>query len=348
MLPPWRRQPPPPPRFPRLTIGLVADELTRSCLAPECHLVDLTPRNFARRLRERRPDLLFVESAWRGLDDSWKFRIASYPDHPERTNADLVRLVEDARALGIPAVFWNKEDGLHFERFIGSARLFDRIFTVDAGCIERYRARLGPQQHVELLPFAVQPSIHGFLGIGERRPDACFVGTYDTNIHPARLVRQEMLLRTAAAVMGLTAINRNSDRRGPNFRFPPWPGLREEKRIPHEQTADVYRSHLVSLNVNTIEDSPTMFSRRLIEILASGGLAVTTPAASVEAMFPGCCHVVATEDEARPLFERLHRHGYDARDREMIERAAHLVHGRHTYAQRIRQVLAAVGLDRLA
>ena len=62
----------------------------------------------------------------------------------------------------------------------------------------------------DVMPFAVQPAIHAFQGIGERAPDACFVGTYDRNIHPSRLARQDMLLRCAAEEMGLTAIDRNS------------------------------------------------------------------------------------------------------------------------------------------
>lgn len=341
-------RPLPAPRGPHaaLRVGLVADELTRSCLAHECRIVDLTPSNFRRVLRAQRPDLLFVESAWKGLGESWKFRLAAYPDHPERTNADLVALVAHARELGIPAVFWNKEDGIHFERFIGSAALFDTVFTVDAGCVPRYRERLGASVHVDVMPFAVQPAIHAFQGIGERAPDACFVGTYDRNIHPARLARQDMLLRCAAEEMGLTAIDRNSNRRGTNYRYPDWRGLRVQGRVPHDRTAEVYRRHRASLNVNTIEDSPTMFSRRLIEILGSGGLAVTTPALAVDTLFPGCCHVVDDEAAARALFARLHRDGYSAADRDMIEHAAALVHGRHTYGRRIEQVLDAIGRPR--
>lgn len=327
----------------RLHVALVADDLTRSCLQHECRITDLTPANFASVLRRQRPDLLFVESAWAGLSNCWKFRIAAYPGHPERDNSDLVRLVQCARQLGIPAVFWNKEDGIHFERFLGSARLFDTIFTVDAACVPRYRERLGEHVHVGVLPFAVQPAIHSFSGLGERTPDACFVGTYDRNIHPGRLARQDMLLEPAAATLGLTAIDRNSHRRGANYRYPPWPGLRVRPRVTHERTAEVYKSHLVSLNVNTIEDSDTMFSRRLIEILACGGLAVSTPARAIDTLFKDCCHVVSTREEAVALFERLSRDGYSAQDREMIMSASALVLGEYTYARRLDTVLDAIG-----
>lgn len=335
--------PQPTGRHAQLRVALVADEITRSCLAHECRLVDLAPQSFESTLRRQRPDFLFVESAWQGRRDAWKFRIASYADHPERNNADLVRLVAAARDLGIPAVFWNKEDGVHFERFIDSARLFDIVFTVDATCIGRYRERLGNEVRLGVLPFAVQPALHGFSGIGERAPEACFVGTYNRHIHPGRLARQDMLLETAAAILGLTAIDRNSNRRGPNFRYPAWPGLSVRPRLPHDRTAEVYKSHLVSLNVNTVEDSDTMYSRRLIEILACGGLAVSTPSRAIDAMFKDCCHMVSMREEAQALFERLRREGYGARDREMIATASSLVLREHTYARRLDTVLDALG-----
>lgn len=321
---------------------MVADELTRTCFLDELEVLDLTPSNVESVLRQR-PDLLFVESAWQGLRDAWKYRIAAYPGHPERNNDDLARLFARARELGIPSVFWNKEDGVHFERFIDSARLADVILTVDESCIERYRAIVGPRVKLGTLPFAVQPRLHAFDGIDERRRGACFVGSYGSHIHDGRRARTDQLLRCAAPTLGLTVYDRNSDRRGAHYRYPPLVGMRIRPKIDHRRTAAIYKSHLVSLNVNTIENSPTMFSRRLIEILACGGLAVTTPALAVDRLFADYCHVVNGEDEARTLFERLARDGYSALDREMMQAGAEHVLAHHTYAQRIDAILDAVG-----
>jgi len=326
--------------FARLTLGLVSDELTRTCLAHECRVLDLTPANCEDVLWRQRPDLVFVESAWAGTGNRWKYRVAAYPGHPERNNADLARLVATARDLRIPTVFWNKEDGVHFERFIDSARLFDVILTVDSNCIPRYRAQVPAGVQVAPLPFAVQPALHHFTGIDPRREGACFVGSYSQHIHDARRERQDMLLETAAATLGLTVHDRNSDRRGAHYRYPEFPGLRVRPKVPHERTAAVYRSHLVSLNVNTIEDSETMFSRRLIEILACGGLAVTTPALAIEHLFKDFCHVVRSRDEAQALFERLAREGYLPRERDMMEAGARHVVRHHTYAQRLETIVA--------
>lgn len=327
-----------------LKIALVADELTRTCLSRECRVLDLTPNNFERTLRTGRPDLVFVESAWQGWRNAWKFRIAAYPDHPERSNADLARLVQSARDMGIPTVFWNKEDDVHFDRFIASAKLFDAIFTVDASCIPRYRAVVGADVHVDALPFAVQPAIHSFTGIDEAaRRGASFVGSYSRHIHDARRDRQDMLLEAAAESLGLTVYDRNSDRRGGHYRYPAFAGLKVHPKVPYARTAAIYKSHLASLNVNTIENSPTMFSRRLIEILACGGLAVSTPALAIEHLFKDFCHVVGDAQAARELFARLARDGYSARDREMMRAGAEHVLAHHTWAQRLESVLDAVG-----
>jgi len=327
-----------------LKVALVADELTHTCLRQSSRTLDLTPANLEGALRRERPDLVFVESAWQGWRNRWKYRIAAYPDHPDRNNQDLRRLANVARDLRIPTVFWNKEDGVHFDRFIDSAKLFDAIFTVDASCVPRYRAVVGDGVHVEALPFAVQPAIHAFTGIDEAaRRGASFVGSYSRHIHDARRVRQDVLLEAAAATLGLTVYDRNSDRRGGHYRYPDFAGLKVHPKVPYARTAAIYKSHLASLNVNTIEDSETMFSRRLIEILACGGLAVSTPALAIDHMFRDWVHVVDGAEVARELFTRLARDGYSPRDREMMRGGAEHVLAHHTWSHRLDTILDAIG-----
>ncbi len=323
----------------RLRVGLVSDELTRSCLHHECTVLDLTPSNYRSVFRRQRPDLVFVESAWNGLHNSWKYGIAAYPSHPERTNARLRQLVAEARELGIPAVFWNKEDGVHFDRFIDSASLFDTIFTVDASCIPRYRAVVGEGARIDALPFAVQPALHRFTGIDPGRRGANFVGSYSRHIHDERRERQDMLLSCAAATLGLTVYDRNSDRHGHEYRYPDLPGLVVRAKVPHERTAAIYHQSLVSLNVNTVVDSPTMFSRRLIEIIACGGLAVSTPAQSIDRWFASYCHTVRTREETQELLGRLARDGYNDDDRARMNDGAAYIAREHTYSRRVDSLL---------
>lgn len=327
-----------------LKVGLVADELTRSCLQHEVKVIDLLPGHDKATLARERPDFIFVESAWFGLDNAWRYKVASYPRFWLRNNRAIRKLVRNARELGIPTVFWNKEDSVHFARFIGSARHFDHVFTVDANALPRYRSVMGDGASVHVLPFPVEPHIHNFTGFNFAANDANFVGSYSTHVHDARRVWQhDVFGAVLESGMALTVYDRNSGRNSRNYRYPEWPGLTVQPAVPHPATADIYKRHLVSLNVNTVTDSPTMYSRRLVEILACGGIAVTSSALSVNALFAPYCHVVDTAEQGRELFGRL-RHGPSPEDLDRARDGAMHVLAHHTWSQRMAQVAATVGV----
>lgn len=327
----------------RLRIALVSDALTQSSLNAECDVITLTPQNYKFALKYGRPDLLFVESAWQGHREKWKFKIAAYPDHPGRSNKALAALVACARDAGIPTIFWNKEDGVHFDRFIDSARLFDHIFTVDENCIPRYRAVVGAGVSVDTLLFAVQPATHSFSEFDFKYNRSNFVGSYSRHIHDARRHWQNMFFDAALQTgLGVTAVDRNSARKAAHYRYPDSANLTVLPAVTHAQTAQIYKDYLVSLNVNTIEDSATMFSRRLVEILACGGIAVTNPSPAVARYFQDYCHVVQTSTEAQALFERL-KHGPDRRDLERARAGAEYVLREHTWAHRLEEVITVIG-----
>jgi spore maturation protein CgeB len=115
--------------------------------------------------------------------------------------------------------------------------------------------------------------------------------------------------------------------------------------VHHAKTREIYGRYRFSLNVNTVEDSPTMFSRRLIEIMGSGGLAVTTPAISVSNLFDGLCHVVESEEQARELFTRL-KHGRSRADRDMISEASQKIHQEFTWEKSLEQIFDLVDVCR--
>ncbi len=327
-----------PSPFARLRVALVADELTSACLAHECRIMHVTPRNAQFVLKLWRPDILFVESCWSGWRGAWKYGIAAYPDHPERNNLELRRVVAAARARGIPAIFWNREDGVHFERFIASAQMFDAIFTVDETAITRYREIVGPQVPVDVLMFAIAPAIH-HPAESPRIPRASFVGSYSSAVHPRRRAWQDMMFE-AAEPTGLTVFDRNSARQAVCYRFPRRPWIEVRAAIPHRATANVYRSYIANLNINTIENSPTAFSRRLVEILGSGSLAITNPTLAVERLFADYCAIVDAHEDGHEIFSRLARDGLSRREREMARAGAHHVLGAHTWRHRMAQIAA--------
>jgi len=269
--------------------------------------------------------------------------VASYPWYRFRSNKAVAQLTHDARSLGVPAVFWCKEDGVHFERFIDSAALFDTVLTVDENCLPRYRERLGSGVKLGVMPFAVQPTMHHPQQQGPMLRRANFVGSYSHHIHSKRREWQDMMF-AAAQPMGLTVYDRNSDRKANHYRYPALPWLEVRKSVPYARTADIYRQHMVSLNVNTVDDSPTMFSRRLVEIVACGGLAVTNPSPSVDRLFKDYVLTVHNPEECAELMQRIAKDGLSKADRERALAGADYVLKHHTWQHRLQQIAEVAGL----
>jgi hypothetical protein len=192
----------------------------------------------------------------------------------------------------------------------------------------------------------VQTKVHDFTGFDFKTYGANFVGSYSHHIHDQRRKRQDELFRACAAVgMPLTIYDRNSGRRSKDFRYPALEGMQIHPAISHEKTSSVYKDHLVSLNVNTIENSPTMFSRRLIEILACGGLAVTNPTPAVDRFFKEFCLTVESEAEARELFARLLK-GPLPDDLDRAAAGAEHVRVHHSWTGALTRLCGDLGVDR--
>lgn len=322
-----------------MNIYLVSDNLTHQSL----YLENISVKEDWFFLRRKNQPILFVESAWNGYKNRWKYKIASYPDYPERTNEKLVRLVENAKKKGIPTVFWNKEDSVHFDRFIDSAKHFDHIFTVDQNAVARYREVVPSSTTVDVAMFPVQPRIHNFQGFNFKHLEANFVGSYSHHIHDKRRERQDMLFNAALkAKLPVTIFDRNSDRKSDNYRYPKDKfNLNVLPSLDYIDTANIYRNYLVSLNVNTIEDSPTMYSRRVVEILACGGILVSTPSMAMAEIFKEYGHIVNNEDEAVELFQRL-RFGSSKQDLERALAGADFVLSNFTWQKFLEKIYATI------
>lgn len=328
----------------KINIAIVSDDLTAISLCKEKYLKVsyIKNNNWYWLFKVFKPNFILVESAWRGHKDKWRYKIANYPDYPERNNVELRELLELADKHNIPAVFWNKEDGAHFNRFIDSASLFKYILTVDENVVERYRAILGNSVKVGVLPFAVQPKFHYPTDLPPRYNQSLFVGSYSQHIHSSRQQWQDMAF-TAAAPYGLTIVDRNSDRKSDVYRYPNLPNMTLKSAVSYDQTGELFRQYSHCLNVNTVTDSPSMFSRRLIEIMACGRLAVTNPSLSVSTRFEGMCEVTDSREQADELFAQL-SHGYTKDQKEMMRYASDHVLQNYNYDKWLQRIIEFIEL----
>lgn len=327
--------------FAKLKIALVADHFTTDCLSMECRVMNLTPSNYLEILNSWQPDLVFVESAFHGVRGSWRYELAKQPRWLRlKQPRTIFKLVKHARSRGIPTVFWNKDDGAFFDAFIHLAAAFDFVFTTDESCLERYRHALPANVPANVLMMPYQPRFHSFEGFHFRSHSVCFLGSYYRRILNERRRFLDMVFHvTEQSGMKLHIFDRNHDRLSNfmEFRFPKHKHLELHPRVAHRETAHVYKNHVVSLNVNSVTGSDTMVSRRLLEILACGGIAVTNPSRAIERHFRDFCHVINTPEQASELFVRL-RNGPSTDDMARAEAGARYVRAHHTWAHRLSEL----------
>lgn len=261
-------------RLQALHVGVIGDEFTRTTLHDAFETELLYRNRWRDQLSATKFDLIFVESAWKGNDGDWTRGIGHYSDHESR---DLRDLLAFANELDIPTVFWNKEDPVHFARFAPNAALFDHILTTDADMIPKYLEVASSRvKSVSALPFYAQPKIHNPLpGNMEFRNTAAYAGTYYGERYAERSRGLDMLLEEASC-FGLDIYDRQASNPDSPYKFPARYAKIARGSLPYEQVIDSYKAHTVQLNVNSVMDSPTMFSRRVVEIPASGGIVLSS------------------------------------------------------------------------
>lgn len=332
----------------RLRVASILDEMSEACFAPECELVPLTLEGWREQLDQRPPDLLLVESAWNGNGGEWQYRIATYPRKDLAGLPALRGLLEGCRERGIPTAFWNKEDPVHFDRFAEAAALFDHVFTTDARCVERYRELPGragaAERTVEALPFAAQPRIHNPAAVvPERSTSPCFAGAWYRDRHPERR-RSLAALLDAARPRGLVIYDRSFGGKDGAFGFPERFAPHVLGKLPYERILDVYKSHRVFLNANSVADSPTMCSRRVFELAACDTAILSTPGTALEALLgAGMVAEAADEESATAALERLL--GDEGERRRRTRAARRRVFAEHTYAERLATIARAAGIE---
>jgi spore maturation protein CgeB len=326
-----------------LCIAGVMDEFSWRAWQYEADLYTFTPQDWQRAMEARPPDLLLVESAWSGLRDSWQLQVRDLGRRGGFVRRyALPEMLAWCRQRGIPTVFYNKEDPANFDVFIEAAQLFDYVFTSDANCCEDYRKHL-KHERVFALPFAAQPRIHNPRWVpGARTETVCFAGTWYAHRHFNRQDEAEVILKPALS-HGLHVYDRMAAVENDNYRWPIEyePALRGA--LSYAQMLVAYKRYKVFLNVNSVADSPTMFARRVFELLACGTPVVSAYSLGIERLLGG--DVVQMSEDAETTGELLVRLLGDGEYRERLAlRGQRRVFGEHTYGHRLEELLRVVGL----
>lgn len=320
----------------KMRIAGILDPLSLECYRPECQLFELTPLGWKRELEEFAPELVFIEAAWHGKDDLWKERL-------DRYSPAIAGIAAHCRSRGIPLVFWGKEDPVHMHRFLPTAYWADVVFTTAAECIGAYKRLLG-HGRVYHLHFAAQPLLHNPLEEYERQDRCCFAGAYYADF-PARCRVFDALAGFLNEARGLDIYDRFADSPSPMNIFP----KRFQSCIKgHLAPGDIgraYKGYMYNLNLNSVTQSSTMFSRRVFELMASNTVVLSNAALGMENYFG---RYVIAADEAGELEEKLEKFcGTEEKLARFRLRALRQVLREHLYKDRLDFILSKVFNRRL-
>lgn len=316
---------------PDIKAACILDSFSYECFKYECSLDQLNFGTWKQQIDEREYDFLFVESAWDGLNRTWRNHFNKY---------ELFKVVKTCHERGLPTVYWGKDDPADYERFIEIAQFFDFIFTTDENCISRYQKDLG-HNRVYLLPFAAQPQLHNPIEVDrQEKGNIAFAGAWYGDKFPERNKDLKMMLN-AAKELGLDIYDRNYPLNIPFLKFPEEYTKYIVGFLDYQEMVKAYKRYRIFLNVNSVKDSPTMSSRRVFEILASGTVVVSSYSQAIEEMFQGIIPMGFSQNETKEqLLALLNNPEYARRLRLKGLREIHL---KHLYEHRFNAIIERIG-----
>lgn len=314
-----------------LRVAAISDEFTADGFGFECDFLNLHRERWLQQIEAHSPDLLFVESAWRGAEGSWHNAVSYLPD-------DLREMIQWCRDRAIPTVFWNKEDPVHFDTFLTLAAEFDYVFTTDIDMVVEYARELG-HSRVSFLPFASQPKRHNPIEHVRRKPGAVLAGSYYRKY--ARRARDlNALFDGAQGLIPVDIYDRNYGTTNEAYQFPARYLDHVVGTLSAEEVDVAYKGYDLAFNLNTVKSSNSMFARRVFELLTSGTPVLSNYSRGVEVMFGDLVAMSDSSDHIADLVRLLTK---DTARRERLRTVAlRKALQEHTYGERMRMIVAAV------
>lgn len=322
----------------KLKIACIFDSFTMSCYENMCKLIKISFENWKLELEINRPHMLLVESAWHGNEGQWSKKLQNINNHNMK---ELQEVVTWCNKNKIPTVFWNKEDPVHYKNFIETAKLFDYIFTTDEDSIPRYKNEVNNNNIYPLL-FAAQPKIHNPIKIYDKKIEkACFAGSFYNNKYLQRRKNLENILRLAIEETGLEIYDRNYNLKNPLYKYPKEFRPYIKGYLHASELEKCNKGYKIMLNVNSVTNSPTMFSRRVFEGLACGTPVISSYSLGIKNIFNDI--VISSDDveELKEEFIKLKDKNYY--EKKVVKGIRYVLRS-HTYKDRILFILDKIGI----
>lgn len=316
-----------------IKIAAILDEFTMECFRHEVQLTTLTPNDWESELETSQPDMLFVESCWFGNDNQWGGLIYNYTSNGPNKMSELIKVIAYCRSMGVPTVFWAKEDPVHYKRFAPTAKLFDYVYTSDVNMVQAYKNDFGID--AEALSFFCQPRVHNPVPVIKRNNKAAFAGSYYSDKIERCEDFHSILKGLDQAGINYDIYDRCLERGVEHLQYPEYLQKCIVGYLEPSEMWKAYKGYRYTINLNTVKHSPTMFARRVYESLASGTPVISNYSEGVVTQFGG---IVCASDRQKDMVDFLFRLQDPFEYQVISERGVRETLGRHTLADRLEQV----------
>lgn len=314
------------------------DEFSYHCFLPEFEeLIPIDPRyirNICELLGRKKFDLFLCETVWDAYGCGYD--MGNVPSKIRKVRLQEIKALNTIlRKLGIPSVFWNKEDNHHYYKFFRFANLFDYVLTTDSRTLQQYKKDCPAIKDVDVMIFAAQPFIHNPIkesGSITFEGDIFFAGKWYE--FPDRKKELEEIL-SLPSYIHLDIYDRSYRGNIPS-RFPRRFLRKVKKGLSYKEIVKKYKRYPLMLNTNSVKGSPTMFSRRVPEALACGISVLSTPSKSLQSYFGPTMYFVRNRNDTTNKIVYLLRNSIVREQNN--HNARRRILQRHTYFRRVQQI----------
>ncbi|MFD2759371.1 glycosyltransferase family 2 protein [Gulosibacter faecalis] len=271
-------------------IGIIADTFLAKSLEGTAAFEYLHPDTWHEQVE--RIDVLLVTSAWRGLNGEWHGVSIMSPAR------DLIiqEIIPAAKQRNVPVVFYSKEDPPNYSKFIGIARHCDVILTSAEEMLPKYQRDAPGARHFSALPFGVSYLHHNPLG-SRRVNDRIwtFAGSWHREKYAQRRTAAMNIFNgLVGAGEQLYIFDRNSELALEKYQFPEALLPNMYHAVDHGDLLQMQRLLPVAINLNSVQNSQTMFANRALELQAMGTLIMSNYNAGLNSQFP---HILMPDSE---------------------------------------------------
>ena len=333
-----------------INVAIIADPFTYNSYCNEFNAFPLEPENWLDQFKNNNIKLLFVESAYWGVGKNSIFNGVAieneYRPWAGKLGVNLIKgydnrnilldILKYCKSNNIPTIFWNKEDPASFDEkkynFIDTALRFDYIFTTDEGSIPRYVAR-GHKKVYPLL-FASQIKLFNPIEINERSNDIIFAGSWYEKFPNRCSTMRDLFNKIINSEFNLKIYDRSSSLNSEDRKFPDEFSNYIYPKVDFDKMPGVYKESKISLNINTVTESYTMFARRVFELMSSNTFVLSNYSKGVYDLFGD--NVI--------YLDKIDKLNLDKKSIDKIcEENLYNVLQNHTYYHRFKYILDTIG-----